>query len=96
MRESPSIVLMEALADRGAVVCYNDPFVKAIPKMRRHALQLESQEVTEESLREADCVLIATDHTEYDYGWVGRHAQLIVDTRNAMAGVGSEEKVWKA
>jgi UDP-N-acetyl-D-glucosamine dehydrogenase len=96
VRESPSIVLMEALVDRGADVCYNDPFVQAIPKMRRHALQLESEEVTEELLREADCVLIATDHSEYDYGWVGRHARLIVDTRNAMSGHGSGDKVWKA
>ena len=96
VRESPSVMLMEALTARGGLVSYNDPFVKQIPKMRRHDLQLQSQELSEVSLRDADCVLIATDHSQYDYDWVGSHARLIVDTRNAMAGHKHSEKVWKA
>jgi UDP-N-acetyl-D-glucosamine dehydrogenase len=96
-RESPSIVLMELLLSKGARVLYNDPFVPRIPQMRRHELHMDSQEITRERLEEADCVLIATDHSEYDYGFVGRHARLIVDTRNAMVGFPEcRHKVWKA
>ena len=50
-----------------------------------------------ESLAEQDCVLIATDHSAYDYDFIVRHAQLVVDTRNATRGVtAGREKVLKA
>jgi UDP-N-acetyl-D-glucosamine dehydrogenase len=97
MRESPSIVLMELLMARGAEVCYNDPYVAQIPPMRQHVLALDSQELSVELISGADCVLIATDHSDYDYAWVGEHAQLVVDTRNAMVEAGQfADKVWKA
>ena len=97
LRESPSIVLIELLLAKGAVVSYNDPFVSAIPRMRQHDLQMASQKLTEESLAAADCVLIATDHSAYDYHFIGQHAQLLVDTRNAMSHAPEfAAKVWKA
>ena len=97
MRESPSIVLMELLMQRGADVSYNDPYVPSLPPMRQHDLALDSRELTAAAVGEADCVLIATDHSDYDYAWVGEHADLVVDTRNAMVGVTEHAgKVWKA
>jgi UDP-N-acetyl-D-glucosamine dehydrogenase len=50
-------------------------------------LRMSSRELTEEYLRTGDCVLIVTDHSAYDWGWIARHAPLVVDTRNATRGV---------
>ncbi|WP_153557525.1 nucleotide sugar dehydrogenase [Roseimaritima sediminicola] len=87
-RESPSFVLMEQLLDRGADLTYSDPHVPALPKMRHHDLPvMESQELTPEFLKSQDCILIATDHTAFDYETIVQHAPLVVDTRNATLAV---------
>ncbi len=85
IRESPSIELIEMLRGRGAKVDYNDPFVPKTPKQREHNLSMTSKKLSEAMLAEYDCVLIATDHSSYDYPWIVQHAQLVVDTRNATA-----------
>ena len=96
-RESPAFKLMELLQSRGAILSYNDPFVPRIPRMRRHDLHMASQELTGELLERVDCVLLATDHSQYDYKLIGQHAQLIVDTRNAMVSFPQyADNVWKA
>ncbi|HEY2762225.1 MAG TPA: nucleotide sugar dehydrogenase [Pirellulales bacterium] len=97
-RESPSFELLEMLLARGAVVSYNDPHVPQLPKMRhRHIPDLASQELTLEYLAAQDCVLIATDHTAYDYPFIVEHAKLIIDTRNATNAVAcGREKIRKA
>ncbi len=82
-RESPAFTLLELLQGRGARVSYNDPHVPTLPAMRQHSIRLDSVPLTEETLAAQDCVLIVTDHSAYDYDWIVRHAQLIVDTRNA-------------
>ena len=86
-RESPSFVLMELLLARGAVVSYNDPHIPVLPHMRHHQIRLESLELTEASLADQDCVLIATNHSAYDYDFIVRHSPLVVDTRNATRDV---------
>jgi len=87
-RESPSFKLMELLASRGAVLTYNDPHIPSLPKMRHYDVpELVSSELTKEYLAEQDCVLIATDHSAYDYDFITQHSKLIVDTRNATGGV---------
>jgi UDP-N-acetyl-D-glucosamine dehydrogenase len=83
LRESPSIELIELLRDRGARVDYNDPFFKQTHKQRDHDLQMKSKPLTPAMIKSYDCVLIATDHSSYDYQWIVDHAQLVVDTRNA-------------
>jgi UDP-N-acetyl-D-glucosamine dehydrogenase len=97
-RESPSFELMELLSDAGAVVTYNDPHVPRLPKKRRYDFSdLESSELTPEFLAAQDCVLVATDHTAYDYEFIVRHAPLVVDTRNATGRVAEgREKIRKA
>jgi len=96
-RESPAFAILELLEQRGALVSYSDPHIPRLPAMRHHHIRLESETLTEEFLAEQDCVLIVTDHSAYDYGWIGRHARLIVDTRNAMAGVaGARARIVKA
>ena len=87
-RESPSFVLMELLQARGARLTYCDPHVPSLPTMRRHALPaMTSASLTADFLADQDCVLIATDHSAFDYEFIVRHAPLVVDTRNATKGV---------
>jgi len=84
-RESPGFELMELLLKKGAVVHYNDPHIPVLPPMRHYPqLRMASQELTVEYLQSLDCVLVVTDHSAYDWNWIGQHAALIVDTRNAM------------
>ncbi len=97
-RESPSFELMELLLAGGADLSYNDPHVPRLPPMRHHHLPaMESQQLTPEFLAAQDCVLIATDHSAYDYDFIVRHAPLVVDTRNATKNVREgREKIRKA
>ena len=87
LRESPSIELIELLRERGARVDYNDPHIPKTPKQREHDLRMRSKPLTPAMLRSYDCVLIATDHSVYDYPWIVKHSRLIVDTRNATGKV---------
>jgi UDP-N-acetyl-D-glucosamine dehydrogenase len=97
-RESPSFKLMELLQGRGAVVSYNDPHIPKLPAMRHfHVPELSSQELTEKYLGAQDCVLIATDHSAYDWDYIVRHSRLVVDTRNATRHVATDrQKIYQA
>lgn len=87
-RESPSFELMDLLLAGGAEITYNDPHIPQLPRMRHYDVpELKSQTLTAEYLAAQDCVLIATDHSAYDYDFIVRHAALVVDTRNACADV---------
>ena len=94
LRESPSLKIMQLLQDRGARVDYNDPYFPSLHKMRRYDFKMKSVELTPENLASYDCVVIATDHSSYDYAAIVAGARRIVDTRNATAKVqGRESKV---
>lgn len=80
-RESPSVVLMERLVEKGAAVDYSDPYIPVFPKMRKHRFDLSSVEITARNLAEYDCIVIATNHDAFNYELIRRHASLIVDTR---------------
>ncbi len=83
MRESPSLKIIEQLTIRGAKVDYNDPHFAEIPKLRHYNfLGMKSMPIDAKSLAGYDCVLIATDHTSYDYPGIVEASQLVVDTRN--------------
>lgn len=81
VRESPSVMLMERLRDLGARLAYSDPHVSSFPKMRAHSFELSSVALNPDSLKQFDCVLLATDHDKFDYELISAHAQLIVDCR---------------
>jgi UDP-N-acetyl-D-glucosamine dehydrogenase len=84
MRESPSLKIIEQLTLRGAKVEYNDPHFAEIPKLRHYNFQgMKSVPIDGKSLAAYDCVLIATDHSSYDYSMIVESSQLVVDTRNA-------------
>jgi UDP-N-acetyl-D-glucosamine dehydrogenase len=93
-RESPSFVLMESLLAHGAKLTYNDPHIPHLPRVRQHDLPaMDSVELTAEFLAAQDLILVATDHTSYDWAHIVRHAPLVLDTRNATKGV--VEGRWK-
>ena len=97
VRESPSVTLIELLQDRGAKVAYHDPFVPSGKPMREHNItHMRSIALTPAAIRDYDCVLIATDHSEIDYDAVVKNAKLVVDTRNATGGKPRPKKVTKA
>jgi UDP-N-acetyl-D-glucosamine dehydrogenase len=84
LRESPSLKIMELLTARGANVDYNDPYFPQLHKMRHYDYsQKKSVALEPKTLGSYDCVVIATDHTSYDFSAIVEHSQLVVDTRNA-------------
>jgi UDP-N-acetyl-D-glucosamine dehydrogenase len=83
VRESPSLRLIELFQEKGAAVSYNDPFVKKLWKTRKYNYNMESVELNEENLKNFDLVVLSTDHSNYDYDFIYKHANLIIDTRNA-------------
>jgi UDP-N-acetyl-D-glucosamine dehydrogenase len=97
-RESPSFTLMEMLGQGHAVLSYNDPHVPRLPKIRHHDVPaMDSTPLDARFLASQDCVLIATDHSAYDYDFIVKHSNLVVDTRNATKNVRQgREKIRKA
>lgn len=80
-RESPSVELIELLSAKGAKVDYSDPNVPVFPKMRNHEFDMDSVKLTPSKLESYDCVLLATDHDDFDYQMILKHSSLIIDTR---------------
>lgn len=91
MRESPSLTLIEMLKNKGAVLDYNDPYVPNLPPLREHDLSMSSIPLSDETLASYDCVLIATDHTDYDYEWIVKKSRIIIDTRGATGKIKSSK-----
>ncbi len=92
-RESPSFKLMELLIERGAIISYNDPHIPVLPSMRHYRVpRLASEPLTAEYLASQDCLLVATDHSAYDWDFIAKHARLIVDSRNATGRVAQRYK----
>ncbi|HKV05110.1 MAG TPA: nucleotide sugar dehydrogenase [Candidatus Acidoferrales bacterium] len=84
LRESPSLKLLELLTERGAALDYNDPYFPALHKMRHYDFSNKrSVPLNSKTLASYDCVLIATDHSSYDYEAIVRDSKLVVDSRNA-------------
>ncbi len=93
IRESPSLRLLELFGDKGAKVDYHDPFVPALHRTRKYDFTQKSVALTPAALKKYDAVIVATDHADVDYTLVGAHAKLVIDTRNAMRGVGKTRAV---
>ena len=87
LRESPSLTIIELLQKDGALVSYHDPYFPFIGKGRKYDLQMKCAELTD--LGQYDCIVVVTDHSDYDFAAIVKQAQLIVDTRNATRGIES-------
>jgi UDP-N-acetyl-D-glucosamine dehydrogenase len=97
-RESPAFELADLLLKRGAELSYSDPHIPVVSASGHHSLpEMVSQQLTAEYLRGQDCVLIATDHSAFDYELIVRYSRLVVDTRNATKSVQEgREKIRRA
>jgi UDP-N-acetyl-D-glucosamine dehydrogenase len=91
LRESPALTIIELLQKEGAQVSYNDPYFPAIGKGRKYDLQMKCAAL--DNLGQYDCVLIVTDHSDYDYRKIVDQSLLVVDTRNATRGIQSAKIV---
>jgi UDP-N-acetyl-D-glucosamine dehydrogenase len=97
LRESPSVVLIEKLRAKGALVDYNDPHIPRTHKQREHDLRMASVPLSPEMLAGYDAVVVSTDHSAYDWEMIVAHSRLVIDTRNATSGVkAGRERVVKA
>ncbi len=91
LRESPSLTVIELLRAEGAEVVYNDPYFPTVGRGRHYNLNMTCTPL--ENLEQYDCVMILTDHSDYDYERIVRESKLVVDTRNATKGIKSEKIV---
>jgi UDP-N-acetyl-D-glucosamine dehydrogenase len=93
VRESPAIDIINLLRQKGAHVDYHDPHAARL-QVSESEPSMETIELTEDALKGYDVAVIATDHSNYDWEWVAKHARLIVDTRNAMRKIeGARENI---
>jgi UDP-N-acetyl-D-glucosamine dehydrogenase len=86
MRESPALDLIHLLNGMGVDISYHDPYV---PNLVTNGLTMKSVVLNQETLQSADCVVITTDHSSYDWEWIVENSQLVMDTRNATKSVKS-------
>jgi UDP-N-acetyl-D-glucosamine dehydrogenase len=87
LRESPALKLMELLKEKKANVAYYDPYISELPNRR---------DLNRETLAWADVVLLATDHSSFDYQWIADNCDCILDTRNAFREVkNSRAKIYR-
>ncbi|HEY1939979.1 MAG TPA: nucleotide sugar dehydrogenase [Candidatus Angelobacter sp.] len=91
LRESPALTIIEELQKQGAIVFYNDPYFPKVGHGRKYNLEMSCTPLT--GLDQYDCVLIVTDHSDYDYKKIVADAQLVVDSRNATKGIQSQKVV---
>lgn len=91
-RESPSLKIIDILLKKGAKISYNDPHIPVMKEARHYKdmPEFKSVELTEERLKQTDAVFILTDHDAYDQAFITKHADLVVDTRNATKAVQGE------
>ena len=85
LRESPALDVIGLLENKGAQVSYHDPY---ITRLQHDDWEKTSVPDLTETLRDVDCVVIITNHSDYDYAAILREAELIVDTRNAIGDIG--------
>jgi UDP-N-acetyl-D-glucosamine dehydrogenase len=88
VRNSPAIDIIDQLEQRNATVSYHDPYVEVFETPENGTYT--SEQLTAERLAAADCVLVVTDHSEYDMEFVVEHASLVFDTRNATDGIDAD------
>ncbi|MBN1428969.1 MAG: nucleotide sugar dehydrogenase [Anaerolineae bacterium] len=86
LRESPALDVIHLLQERGAAVAYHDPFVA---DLGHEGLAMKTVDLTPATLAEMDCVVVITDHSQYDWEMIAGNARIVVDSRNALKDIES-------
>jgi UDP-N-acetyl-D-glucosamine dehydrogenase len=96
-RESPAFVIMDLIERAGAVVDYSDPYVPRLKKTRKFSFDKTSVQLAPKNIKAYDAVVIVTNHANVDYKLIRQHAQLVIDTRNALSKIGVRSgNIYKA
>lgn len=90
IRESPALEIMNILRLKGAKLTYTDPYVPEIDYLK---LSIKSKPLSKDVLSKADCSVILTDHSNFNYDLIVNYSKLIVDTRNALKGINKKHIV---
>ena len=90
LRESPALDIIHLLEQRGARVQYHDPYV---PVIVYEGIEMTSVPNLDEALAAADCVVVVTDHSGFDWDWIMENAELLVDTRHVTRQVAQLEPI---
>jgi UDP-N-acetyl-D-glucosamine dehydrogenase len=98
IRESASLLIAQMLLDKGANVCYHDTHVQEIKNLKidNAKVTITSVDLTNETLKDSDVIIICTDHSDVDYEKIMAYSKIVVDTRNATNGVIGDAIVVKA
>ncbi|MGE5664263.1 MAG: nucleotide sugar dehydrogenase [Deltaproteobacteria bacterium] len=88
VRESPALDIIELLNRKGAALTYCDPYV---PVLSEHGISLKGEKFSAATLRKADCVVVVTDHDDFDWRLVARESKVVVDARNALKGMNGKK-----
>jgi UDP-N-acetyl-D-glucosamine dehydrogenase len=83
VRESPAVDILQLLSRKGALLSYCDPHVLVLAE---HGMHMKAEPFTAATLKKADCVVVVTDHSDFDYRLVARESKVVVDARNALKG----------
>ena len=83
VRESPALDILQLLTQKGAKLSYCDPHV---PVLAEHGMHMKAERLSAATLKKADCVVVVTDHSDFDYRLVARESKVVVDARNALKG----------
>jgi UDP-N-acetyl-D-glucosamine dehydrogenase len=92
LRESPALLIMKLLQERDAKIKYNDPYFNEI---NHDGISMKGTLLTKSTLRKADCVVVITNHSSYDYKFICDNARIVFDTRNATKKVKSNTPIYK-
>jgi UDP-N-acetyl-D-glucosamine dehydrogenase len=90
-RESPALEIMDITAHKGGIVSYHDPYISHTRTPKGHTY--DAVDLTEETLKSADVVVLTTNHKDFDVAFIQKHAKLIVDLRNMIKEAG--DNVYK-
>jgi len=83
VRESPALDILQLLGQKGAMLSYCDPHVAVLDE---HGIRMNAETFSASTLRKADCVVVVTDHSDFDYRMVAKESKVVVDARNALKG----------
>jgi UDP-N-acetyl-D-glucosamine dehydrogenase len=81
LRESPALDVVRGLREKGALVYYTDPYV---PSLEIDGSRIESVKLAPKTIESMDCLVVLTDHSDFDYEMIAKHSPLVVDSRNAL------------
>ena len=90
-RESPALKIINEVLNKGAEVSYHDPYISEIRTEGNRIFT--SIDLSEETLNDADCVVITTNHSVFDADFIEKNSKLVVDLRNVIKK--ASEKVYK-